>query len=325
MAEPPPTTADLPGYTGIKAMYFKFKKHIHPKYEQAHTHLTDAFASTIDVDTLFEDGEARTKWKPNPLTIIRSQISQLIIELTSADDIPLQANEEASLSETNHITNLITSLAINTRTREGSISIRSTKDIKRAFDSTLRDTNSQVNTIILHIDSHRFKKHFNPLNIYEWGQHLRVPNWNKDDDDSETSTDEYTLKHAMRDFKEILSPDSKYNRHSSGERDKAQAPITAHDIFNYKAMPSDVQDRYQSKQNRELVRGSALVPFKTNIPTVQNPSINMTQLYYLDPPATGDRLITRDGSYFHLRDQGGAQENYSYKIHLYALATHLLK
>ena len=153
MAEPTPTTAALPGYTGIKAMYFKFKKHIHPKYEQAHTHLTDAFASTIDVDTLFEDGEARTRWKPNPLTIIRSQISQLIIELTSADDVPLQANEEASLSETNHITNLITSLAINTRTREGSISIRSTKDIKRAFDSTLRDTNSQVITILLHIDS----------------------------------------------------------------------------------------------------------------------------------------------------------------------------
>ena len=115
MAETTPATADIPGYTGIKAMYFKFKKHIHPQFEQAHTHLTDAFASTIDVDTLFEDGEARTTWKPNPLTIIRSQISQLIIELTSsADDIPLEDNEEASLSETNHITNLITSLAINT-------------------------------------------------------------------------------------------------------------------------------------------------------------------------------------------------------------------
>ena len=153
MAETTPATADTPGYTGIKAMYFKFKKHIHPQFEQAHTHLTDAFASTINVDTLFEDGEARTTWKPNPLTIIRSQISQIIIELTSADDIPLEDNEEASLSETNHITTLITSLAINTQTREGSISIRSTKDIKQAFDSTLRDTNSQVITILLHIDS----------------------------------------------------------------------------------------------------------------------------------------------------------------------------
>ena len=313
------STAALPattGYTGIKAMYFKFKKHIHPQYEQAHTHLTDAFASNIDIDTLFIDGDNRTIWKQNPLNTIRLQISQIIIELTSADEgFDLTDNEEASLSEANHVTSLITSLAINTRTREGSISIRSTKDIQRAFDSTLRDTNNQVITILLHIDSLRFKKHFNPLNIYEWGQRDRVtfPEWHKGDtngynDTDDLPADEYTLKHAMHDFRELLSPEGKYNKNNHVDRGRAQAPITAYDVFNYKAMPSDVQDRYQSKQNRELVRGSALVPFKTNIPTVQNPSINMTQLYYLDPPATGERLITRDGSYFHLRDQGGAQE-----------------
>ena len=53
--------ADDTGYTNIKDMYFKFKKHIYPKYDQAHSHLTDAFASNIDIDTLFEDGEAQTK------------------------------------------------------------------------------------------------------------------------------------------------------------------------------------------------------------------------------------------------------------------------
>ena len=57
MAEEIPANADTTGYTGIKAMYFKFKKHIHPQYEQAHTHLTDAFASNIDIDNLFLDGE----------------------------------------------------------------------------------------------------------------------------------------------------------------------------------------------------------------------------------------------------------------------------
>ena len=278
MAEDTPANADTTGYTGIKAMYFKFKKHTHPQYEQAHTHLTDTFASNIDIDNLFLDGETRTVWRQNPLNIIRRQISQIIIELTSADegnDTPLADNEEASLSEANHISSLITSLAINTRTREGSISIRSAKDIKRAFDSTLRDTNSQVITILLHIDSLRFKKHFNPLNIYEWGQHDRVtfPEWHKGDtneygDTADLPPDEYTLKHAMIDFREILSPEGKYNKQNTIDRGRAQAPITTYDVFNYKAMPSDVQDRYQSKQNRELVRGSALVPFKTNIPTV---------------------------------------------------------
>ena len=290
-------------FTQVLSLYFKFKKHIIPKYDQAHTHLSDSFSSYLDIDDLFEDGATRTQWKDDALQHIRDQIKTKIVELACPPD------SETLEHDTGAINTLITSLPINTRAREGTITIRSTKDLIQAFKATIRDTTNKVLTIQLHIDQLHFKPHFRPLNISEWGID-EDPAWKINNEaPTDVPADQYTMKHAVRELIDCITPTkSIVENRLPGAKEPSTAPIDSLENFNYKALPGDVQSRYQAKQNRELVTGSSLIPFATDIPSNSNPNINMKQLYYLDPPVTGDRLITKDGTYFHLRDQGGAQE-----------------
>ena len=55
--------------------------------------------------------------------------------------------------------------------------------------------------------------------------------------------------------------------------------------------------------------GSEMKPFATDILCVTQPNRMREQLYYLDPPVTGYRLITKDGLIFYLRHDLGAKND----------------
>ena len=56
--------------------------------------------------------------------------------------------------------------------------------------------------------------------------------------------------------------------------------------------------------------GSTMKPFNNGIPDPSDPSgtTTMNQEYHLENPVTGDRLFTRDGTYFQLIKQDAARD-----------------
>ena len=91
---------------------------------------------------------------------------------------------------------------------------------------------------------------------------------------------------------------------SRGQLNKSISPINTQGLFNINALPADVRLRYDKQSSNLLINGNEMKPFITNIPETQNPNRMRNCHYHLDPPGIGHRLITRDGTVFHLRDHG---------------------
>ena len=91
-------------------------------------------------------------------------------------------------------------------------------------------------------------------------------------------------------------------------------PVT--NIFNYAALPSDVHLCYDQHANtsKMMTPSTMDIEFASSTPnrTVDPSSSTMrTNLSYLNPPVTGNRLITQNGAVFNLASQGtddGAKE-----------------
>ena len=80
-------------------------------------------------------------------------------------------------------------------------------------------------------------------------------------------------------------------------------PVT--NVFNQNALPSDVRLRLEQDMDlsQMMTRSTMEIEFDSSIPnTTLDPTCNTmrTTLSYLDPPVTGDRLITRNGAIYSL-------------------------
>ena len=80
-------------------------------------------------------------------------------------------------------------------------------------------------------------------------------------------------------------------------------------VFNMNALPPEVRIRYETHKTKKLMRGSDMKPFPTDIPFNNQPTQTREQYYYLDPPVTGHRLITIDGTLFNLRTDLGPKND----------------
>jgi hypothetical protein len=80
--------------------------------------------------------------------------------------------------------------------------------------------------------------------------------------------------------------------------------------FNHRNLPPTVQARYLQHQQQDtaLLPGNRMNAFTTNIPKTNDPSTFRKQQYHLDPPGSGDRLITRGGTFFYLAEQDAAKD-----------------
>ena len=317
--------ATQPNFNDIEEVTIKFKKHINPKYSNVHTHLNDIYGFSIDdLDVLFTDDQ-RTTVKPTVIDIIRGQVVDIILELAEPDDRGTHERQES-------IKQIIGQLPFHYRIKDTTNTVRTHRDFARGLVTALRDSSNNVLTLMFHIDNLYFKPEYNPRKLQEWGL-FDFPDWNEDRQNMAMNQNRnYALEHAVDSITDNLNANfdrignnftrifrntgnfdnqetyNENNENNTTERAKATAPPESIAYFNFSKLPVDVMARYKTKQNRELIRGADLNPFKTEIPMQSNPNLKCTQLYYLDPPVTGDRLITRDGTYFHLRDQGGAQE-----------------
>ena len=95
---------------------------------------------------------------------------------------------------------------------------------------------------------------------------------------------------------------------SRGQLSQSISPIATQELFNINALPADVRLRYDKHSSNLLINGNEMKPFITNIPEQQNPNKMRNCHYHLDPPGIGHRLITRDGTVFHLRDHGAKSD-----------------
>ena len=85
---------------------------------------------------------------------------------------------------------------------------------------------------------------------------------------------------------------------------------TTSTIFKHAEFTNDVKDRYLDKGNPQiLMTGYKMKYFNTGIPDPLYPTGNTTttQEYHLEPPVTGDRLFTRDGTYLKYIKQDSAR------------------
>ena len=108
-----------------------------------------------------------------------------------------------------------------------------------------------------------------------------------------------TFTETVKQFSDVSGDQN--SQHDMPKKDmsndnQCSTPPSPQNFFNVNAPPPDVQQRCDTKIRGELLAWSEMKPFRTDIPEVQNPSNAQAMQCHLDPPATGNQLITKDGT-----------------------------
>ena len=220
---------------------FKFKKHFRSKYQNAHSALSDAFGTYIDIDTLYaDDTEGKSTLIADPLTEIRRQVSEIIYRDSIIDD------EADEITIQNEIKRKVDKMHLNSRLKNGTlITFRSANDFKRAFNKM----DGEPLILLMSIDQLHFKDEFLAINPTEWGINDN-PEWHNDDSPQPTSPmpaqtqNQLLIEQAVQATINRISP----NRSPKEEEHRAQAPIESTTFFNHAALPAEVQARYLAKK-----------------------------------------------------------------------------
>jgi len=270
MATPTATWIDL------HQIYFRFGEHYNPNYDKFHRALDMAYSITLpDIDVLFSDGSTRATFNTDAVQILRNEIIKLIEPLAIA-----------TVDKT-EITPILNSLPISSRHNNGLLHpVRTSAQLESCCTFAL-SLSPKIVVLTLGISVLHFTLIPNPRNFSDM---------------------------SLSPFLSPKAPAPPAPAAPAGDALASIAgtvPVT--NIFNYRALPSDVRLRFDLHAGRKMMARCVMdVEFESTIPNMTDPSgaTIRTTLSYLDPPVTGDRLITRDGSVFHLAPQGneGAKE-----------------
>ena len=283
------TTTDTSDYMSIKHIRVKFKQHIKSKYSKAHVKLNNLYSHSLtNINALFTTPK-RTQIDKQYLKTIRMQIVATLAEYFVEAGQP-----------TIDIPNRIDNLPISCKVGDKYSPLRRTSDLAFVLDHAV-ENNLNVIFIWLHIDEMNFLPEFDPANIKQWGidvEQLDIPQTpstpNPVNPDNNVS--------LTPEFQKLLVDMSR------GQLSQSISPIATQELFNINALPADVRLRYDKHSSNLLINGNEMKPFITNIPEQQNPNKMRNCHYHLDPPGIGHRLITRDGTVFHLRDHGAKSD-----------------
>ena len=112
----------------------------------------------------------------------------------------------------------------------------------------------------------------------------------------------------VKSFAESIKETTNLHKAQSPVKQSNHPPATAppHTLerFNINQLPANAQQRCDTKTRGELLCQNKMKPVRTDTPEVRNPSKMRAMHCCLNPPVTGNRLITRDGAVFHLCDHG---------------------
>ena len=148
-----------------------------------------------------------------------------------------------------------------------------------------------------------FIPEFNPAKIEEWGpdvedQSISTPEKKTAPDNGNILTPEF--QKLIVDMTRGNVPTNANSTHKPQNLPISSVPSSSQQSFNVQQLPADVRLIYNKRSSNQLITGNEMKPFITSIPENQNPNKMRTCHYHLDPPGIGHRLITRDGTVFHL-------------------------
>ena len=189
---------------------------------------------------------------------------------------------------------------------ESGQAVRQNSDVLHALNMATEKKRLLI-TIRLSIDHLDFKHEFTARDLDTWGPGIDTSRDPKSDaypPETPSSEPNELLKTFTESIKELTNFTKAHSPNKKTNQNTATAPTTSLEHFNIHMLPPDVRQRYDTKTRGELLCQNEMKPFRTNIPQVRNPSKMQVMHYHLDPPVVGNRLITRDGTVFHLRDQG---------------------
>ena len=111
-------------------IYFRFKKHCNEAYSNAHTNLTDNFATHLNRDEIYStDAEGNISVIQDPITEIRRQVTQIIHK----DSVMEEGTDSDAVM--NDIKLKVETMGMNARMRNGNnVTFRSASDLSRTFD-----------------------------------------------------------------------------------------------------------------------------------------------------------------------------------------------
>jgi len=283
------TATDLNRYANIKHIRVKFKQHIKRIYSDAHVKLNNIYSHSLtDIDSLFTSPD-RTTIDKNYIKTIRTQIIATLSEYFAEAGQP-----------TNDVPERIDNLPISCKVGAEYSPLRRASDLAFALDHAIGN-NVNIIYIWLHIDEMNFKPEFDPSDINQWGNDI---------EQQDPTTNPSTPSKNAPDGNLSLTPEFQklIVDMSRGQLSHSISPIATQELFNINALPPDVRLRYDKHSSNLLINGNEMKPYITNIPETQNPNKMRNCHYHLDPPGIGHRLITRDGTVFHLRDHGAKSD-----------------
>ena len=191
--------------------------------------------------------------------------------------------------------------------------MRQKNDMLHALNIALEKKQSQI-AFWIGMSCLDFKHEFIATELDTWGPKIdTLDNPRQDNKPPETPNLETSelIEMFTKSMKEIanLSKSESLNRQSNSG--PATTPLGTLELFNVNNPPPDVRQRHDTKTRSGLPCQNEMKPFQNNMPEARNPSKMQTMHHHLDPPVTGDRLITRDRTVFHLRDHGAKSNQMS--------------
>ena len=184
--------------------------------------------------------------------------------------------------------------------------MRQNGDIVHALNLATKKKQSCITLCIgmAHLD---FKHEFIATNLDALGPKTDTSNNPRPEDkhpETPNSATSKLIKTFTEPIKEITNPTKAQSLTEHSDLAPVTPPSASLDLFNTNALPLDVQQWCDAKTRGEPPCQNEMKPFRSNTPEVRNPSEMQAMHHCLDPPSTGNRLITRDGTVFHPQDHG---------------------
>ena len=277
-----------PGCKSIKHIQVRFEQHTKRACSNAHVKSNNTHShSPPEVDDLFATKD-------------RLKVDKQCIENIQNETIVALTKHELG-QPTSDTASWITNLPVLLKLGDECAPPRQPMDLAFILDEAVANNRNHT-CLWLHTDQMHFLPEFDPLKIKQWGpqiedQMLLTPEKTPNMDETNVLTPEFQKLAVNMTRGKVASP-------QMAAQSTASALANGHQFFNVNQLPTDVRLQHCKKSGNQLIDGNWMKPFITSIPTTQNPNKMRTCHHHLDPPGIGHRLITRDGTVFHLRDHG---------------------